>query len=143
MEHRLGKAHLGHAEVGDGRAQGGVVDGDADHQAEREQAVDDALAELGLAGELVVQMQRLDVQGQRAEQHVVHLGHGARPGVFEGLAYVEFLEIQACHLPPRETRPFSTDGRWPGGHRINAATGRNGSETMRAMMSETPAGRKA
>ena len=43
----IAAAHLGHAEVGDGRADRRVVHGDADHQAEREEAVDDALAELG------------------------------------------------------------------------------------------------
>src|SRR5258708_2787536 len=33
MEHRLGEAHVGHAEIGHRRAERGVVHRDADHQA--------------------------------------------------------------------------------------------------------------
>ena len=102
VEHRLGEAHVGHAEIGDGGAERRVVHRDADHQAEREQAVDDALAELGLGGELLVEVQGLHVHGQRAEQHVVHFSDRARPGMVEHPADGEFLEIKPRHLSPRE-----------------------------------------
>src|SRR4051812_37242957 len=36
VEHRLGELHVGHAEIGDCRADRGVVDRDADHQSEGE-----------------------------------------------------------------------------------------------------------
>ena len=52
-------------------------------------------------GELLVQMQRLRVQRERAEQHVVHLGDGAAERVFEGLTLVEVLKIESGHdVPP-------------------------------------------
>src|SRR5882724_4542388 len=52
VEHRLREAHVGHAEIGDRRPERRVVDAHADHEAEREEAVDDALAELGAGGEM-------------------------------------------------------------------------------------------
>src|SRR6266404_2339681 len=109
VEDRLGKAHVGHAEIGDRGAERGVVHGDADHQAEREQAVDDALAELGLAGEFLVEMQRLHVHGERAEQHIVHFGHGARPGMLERLACSNFLDtlIIQDKYQFKPARPFA------------------------------------
>ena len=60
-----------------------VVDGDADHDAQREEAVDQRLAPLGLAGELVVDVQRLRVVRQAGEQRVVHLRDGAAHRVLE------------------------------------------------------------
>ena len=44
----LGKRTSRHAEIGDGRADRRVVDGDADHQAEREERVHQRLAPFGL-----------------------------------------------------------------------------------------------
>src|SRR5581483_6535208 len=89
-------------------------------------AVHDALTELGLGGKLLVEMQRLHVHRERAEQHVVHLRDRSCPGMVERTADRQFLEIEPCHLPPRESHvSSSTDGRWAIGHRINAATGRN------------------
>ena len=72
----------------------------ADHQPQREQRVDDALAEFGGLRKLLVQMQRLRIQRQRAEQHIVHLGDGAAERMLEGLAFVEVLEIQPGHDKP-------------------------------------------
>ena len=77
VEHGLGKPHVGHAEVADGGAERGVVDRDADHQAQREQAVDQRLAPLGLGREVMVDVQRLRVVGEAGEQRVVHLRDGA------------------------------------------------------------------
>src|SRR5690349_9772021 len=90
VEYRLGELHVGHAEVCDGGADRGVVHRDADHQPQGEQAVDDALAELGLFRELLVEVQRLHVHGQRAVKNVVHFRHGARPGVIEHATHVQF-----------------------------------------------------
>ena len=68
-----------------------------DHEPEREQAVHDALPELGLLGELVIEMERLRVVGERAEQNVVVLAHRAPQRVVEHLADLELFEVQASH----------------------------------------------
>ena len=100
---------------------------------EREQRIDDALAEFGGLRELLVQMQRLRVQRERAEQHVVHLGDGAAERVLEGLAFVEVLEIQAGHdsPSPRYTNFASNGGIRSGAS--NSSTQMSGSNlTCRA-----------
>ena len=75
-----------------------VVDGDADHEAEGEQAVDQRLAKLRLGlAEVPVDVQRLRVVGEGAEHHVVHLGDGARQGVVEFHAHFEFFVIETRH----------------------------------------------
>jgi hypothetical protein len=102
VEYRLGELHLVHAEIGDGGAERRVVHRDADHQAQGEDAVDDALAELGLRRELLVDMERLDVHGERAEQDIVHFRDRARPRMVEHPADGKFLEIQPRHLSPRD-----------------------------------------
>src|ERR1700724_3421275 len=79
FEQRVGKLHLGHAEIGDSGADREVVDHDPDHQAEREQRVHQRLAPFGLLlAEMPVDVQRLRVERHIGEQHVVHLGDGAR-----------------------------------------------------------------
>jgi hypothetical protein len=45
-------------------------------------------------------MQRLRVERHVGEQHVVHLGDGARVAVLVGLADLEILEIKAAALVP-------------------------------------------
>src|SRR5689334_2797811 len=42
-------------------------------------------------------MQRLRVQRERAEQHIIHLCHRPAERVIEGLAFVEVLEVEARH----------------------------------------------
>src|SRR5437016_5579362 len=76
VKHRLWKLDVGHAEVTDRGAQRRVVDAHPDHDAERIKAVEQPLAELGILGEIRIDMQRLRVHGQQAEHRVVHLGHG-------------------------------------------------------------------
>src|SRR4030095_7805258 len=98
VKHRLGKAHLVPAQIGDRGAQGGVADGEAHDQAQRERAVDDALLELGvLAAVLLVQMQRRGIHRQRAEEYVVGLGDRPANGVRETVPYGQLLEIDAWH----------------------------------------------
>ena len=97
MEDGLGKLHLGHAEVADGGAERGVADRHADHQPEREQAVDQRLAPLGLGGEMVVDVQRLGIERQAGEQHVVHLGHCAPDRMLQDATDYEILQIQPTH----------------------------------------------
>ncbi len=97
MEQRLGKTHIAHAEVGNGGAQRGVVHRHANHQPQREQAVDQRFAELGFGRKLVIDVQRLHVQREAGEHHVVRLGDGAAPGVLEHLPDLEFFKVQTCH----------------------------------------------
>ena len=51
------------------------------------------LAELGGLGIFVVDVDRGRIVGQRREQDVVHIRHGAADFVNEGLADLELLEI--------------------------------------------------
>ena len=99
VEHRVGEFHVGHAEIADGRAERGVADGDADHQAEREELVDQRLAPLGLGRELGIEMQRLRIVGQAGEQHVVHLGDGPRDRVLEHSGRSRTPRNRALPLP--------------------------------------------
>src|SRR5579864_5504407 len=101
LEQRVGEFDLGHAEIGDRRADRHVGDLDADHQPEREQRVHQRLAPFGLLlAELPVDMQRLRIERHVGEQHVVHLGDGARIAVLDGLAGDEILEIEPAALVP-------------------------------------------
>src|SRR5215470_11641117 len=62
LEKRVRKFHLGHAEIGDGRADSEVVDHDADHQAEGEQRIYQRLTPLRLLlAEMAIDVQRLRV----------------------------------------------------------------------------------
>src|SRR5262245_37598425 len=97
VKYGLGELDLGHAEIADGGAERGVVDAHADHDAERVEAVEQALAELGFFREMRVDVQRLRIHGQQAEHGVVHLGHGAGEFVVEFLPDHELLEIKSCH----------------------------------------------
>jgi hypothetical protein len=98
MEHGMRERRLRHAEVGDRRAERGIVDRDADHQAEREQRIDQRLAPLALRREIEIDMQRLRVERHDREEHVVALGDAALQRVPEDLSRSEFLEIATGHL---------------------------------------------
>ena len=68
---------------------------------EREQRIHQRLAPFGLLlAELPVDVQRLRVERHVGEQHVVHLGDGARIAVLDGLAGDEILEIEPAALVP-------------------------------------------
>ena len=55
------------------------------------------MAELRALGELLVEMKRLRIHRQGAEQHIVHFGNGAAHGVLEHLTFFELLEKQSGH----------------------------------------------
>ena len=98
VEQRLGKAHLVPAEVGDGGAQHGVADRDAHHQGQREAAIDQALAELGLAAAvLLIEMQVGGVVRHGAEPDVVGFADRAADRVLEELTDMELIVIQTGH----------------------------------------------
>lgn len=93
VKDRFGKDDIRHAEIGDGRAKRRLVHGDADHQAEREQRVDDALAELGGLAVFLVEMKLRRVVGHGGEEDVVRLRHGAPDRMLELLSDGKFFEI--------------------------------------------------
>jgi hypothetical protein len=62
------------------------VDADADHEAEGEAGVDQRLAELGLGGRLMVEVQRLRIVGKGSDQDVVGFGDGPRDRVLDAIA---------------------------------------------------------
>src|SRR5450830_1638400 len=99
LEQRIGKFHVGHAEIGNRGADRHVGNLDANHQPEREQRIHQRLAPLGLGlAKVAVDMQRLRVERHVGEQHVVHLRHGAGVAVLVELADLEILEIKAAAL---------------------------------------------
>src|SRR5574337_443637 len=71
VEHRFRETHVGHPEVGDRRAERRVVHRQPDHEAEREDAVDQRPAELGRAAVLGIEVDRRRVGGDAAEPDVV------------------------------------------------------------------------
>src|ERR1700728_4831124 len=101
FEKRMGEFHLGHPEIRDRGAHGKGADRHADHQAKREQRIHQRLSPFGLLlAEMPVDMERLRVERHVGEQHVVHLGDGARIAVLDQLAGHETLEIEAAALVP-------------------------------------------
>src|SRR3984885_379094 len=97
LEQRRGKSDIRHAQIGDGRADCGVVDGNADHEAQREQGIHDRPTPFGFGrAKMRVDVQRLRIQRHIGEQHVVHLRHGAGQPVAKHLADRKGLEIEAA-----------------------------------------------
>ena len=95
-------------QVGDGRPERRVVDRHADHQAEREQAVDERALELGRRREVRIQMQRLRIHRHRREQDVVGLRDGARPRVVERHADAKLFVVETGHF----LWPWAPRRRW-------------------------------
>ena len=92
-EHRLRKGDLFPAEIADRRAERRVLHREADDEPEGEDRIDERLPELGRLRVFVVDVDRRRIVGQRREQDVVHVRHGAPDLVNEGLADAELLEI--------------------------------------------------
>src|SRR5436190_1379426 len=67
VEYGFREFDLGHSEIADGGTERGVIHAHADHDAERVEAVEQPLAELGFLGEMRIEMQRLRIHGQQAE----------------------------------------------------------------------------
>ena len=74
------------------------MDGDPDHERQRETAVDDTLAELRLGpAVLLVEMQIGGIVGQRREPDIVGFRDGTADGVLEDLADLKLVEIGTGH----------------------------------------------
>jgi hypothetical protein len=69
-----------------------VGDAHARHDGQGERAVDQALAELGPAGEVVVEVDLVRVVGEQGEPDVVGLGHRAAEPASVDVTDVEVLE---------------------------------------------------
>ena len=108
VEHRVRMDHLLIPQVSQDRALCQLGHGQPDHQAQGEDPIDDPLAEEGPGGIVFVQMQRLRVHGQCAEQHVVCLGHRAPLAVPDALPYFEIFVIQSGHLSAPSSSSTST-----------------------------------
>src|SRR5262245_27690261 len=105
MEDGLRELHLLEPEVADRRAERRLSHREADRNAEREEAVDQRLAELGLRRRVEVDVQRLWVHRQAREPYVVGLGDSAPRLVPERLSDRELLEVLSGHeFPPLGVR---------------------------------------
>src|SRR5579885_3074598 len=67
-EDRLGKLGAVETEVADGGAERGIADRETDHEAQRENTVDQALAELGVLREFRLHLQTWRTESQVSEQ---------------------------------------------------------------------------
>ncbi len=101
--------HVVVREVGDDGAVRRVGDSEADGQRHGVETVDHPLAELRLARELGVQMERLLVHGQIAEALIVALAYRPALLVADGLALGELLEVQTGH-GREDAVPLLSDG---------------------------------
>ena len=99
VKNRLREAHFIPAEIRDGGPKSRIAHRDADHQAQREDAVYEPLPELGFrAAIFLVEVQAGRVVRQCAEQQIVRLGDCAMYRVVEHLPHYQLIEIQPRHL---------------------------------------------
>jgi hypothetical protein len=108
-----------------------VVDGDADHQSQSEEGVDQRLAELGGLAEFEIDMQRLRIERHVGKQHVVHFGDGPPQGVGNHRARFEFLKIHArmaysSHNLGFIDAAFETDAQVPDAEESRSSTAGRG-----------------
>lgn len=99
MEDGFGVFDVVVAEVCDNRAVGRLGDGHRDRERHSEQTVDEALAEVGVGGELGVEMERLLVHREVAETLVVRLADRTPSVVFYRFADLELAVVLSCHAP--------------------------------------------
>src|SRR3984957_12514671 len=105
---RSGELRVTEPEVRHDRALSKVRDGEADQDRHGEQAVHQALTELGRLAERGVQVQRLRVHGQRGEQRVICLADGPPGGVLVDDPGPQLLEPQPA-LPDDLGRRLAHD----------------------------------
>src|SRR6185503_17503154 len=99
FKERIGKLHIGHAEIGDRGTDSHIRDLDTDHETKREQGIHERLAPFGFGfAEVPIDVQRLWIERHVREQHIVHLRDRARVAVLVGLADFEVLEIETAAL---------------------------------------------
>ena len=108
VEHGIGVLDVVVREVSDDGPIGGVGNRQPYGQRERVEPVDEALAELGLGGELAVEMQRLLVHRHVTEILIVAFAYRPSFVVCDGLALLEFLVVAPGHgrtLARRDQKP--------------------------------------
>ncbi len=109
VEDRVGVAEFFGRQVGD-RLAGDVGDRHAQRQRVDERPDDDVAALLGARRVDVVEVQRVVVHRDQAEEVVVGLGHGLRRPVLVDGADLELLEVAAVGCARRT--PRARPGRW-------------------------------
>ena len=96
MKNGVGMIQLIVAQIGNDGSFGQVCHGQANDQAEGEDAIYQPLTKLGLGCKIFVDVKRLGVHRQRGEEYVIHFGH-CPPAVFEGHPNFEFVEKFSGH----------------------------------------------
>src|SRR5205085_8984567 len=97
VKNGLWKPYFVKAEIGDERAERRVADRYSHGQAEGEATVDEDLAELTRFCRFCIQVHRLRVMRQRADQKIVGLGDGAGNRMRYAVPHLPFVEIAPCH----------------------------------------------
>src|SRR5256885_12959917 len=101
VEDGLRELDLVEAQIPNRRAQRRLTDRKADGDPERQQAVDEGLAELGLRRGVEVEVERLRVHREAGEEDVVGLGDRPSRLMAERLPDLELLEEFPRHLRRR------------------------------------------
>src|SRR5262249_5384594 len=102
VEHGLRELDLLEPEIAHGRAERRLADRQADGDAERQQAVDQRLAEFRLGRRVEVDVQWLGIHRQAREEHIVRFRHGTAGLMAKRLPDLELLEVfpgHGCLLP--------------------------------------------
>src|SRR5262249_34495384 len=100
VEDRLRELDLLEPEIAHGRAERGLADREPHGDAEREEAVDQRLAELGLGRGVEIDVERLRGHREAGEPHVGGLGPRASGLVSKRLSDLELVEVLSCHVGP-------------------------------------------
>ena len=102
---RVGMADLFVAEIGDDGSGGQVVHGNAHDKPQGEQSIHEWTLEFGVGGEIRIDMQRLVVHGEAAEEDIIHFREGATEFMVDDFADDEIFVIFSTH----GALPFTRD----------------------------------
>ena len=91
-------AHVLVAEVCHDRALGQLGHGHSHQQAEGEDAIHQPTTKLGLCRKLLVEVKRLGVHGQGAEQNIVCFGDGPAQSVVKAITGLQLVVELAGHV---------------------------------------------
>ena len=97
VEQRLRKSNIVPSQIGYGRADRGIANRYADHEAQGQATVNQGFSKLRCFAIFRIEMQRRRIMRQRAEPNIVGLSDRPVNRVIERLTYSELFEIQTWH----------------------------------------------
>ena len=94
------------AEVGDDGSGREVIDRDADNEAHGEEAIHEGAFEFCFGGEIGIDVERLVIHGETAEENVIHFGQSAPEFVLDDFTDDEIFVIFSAHGCLRFTKDY-------------------------------------